>query len=269
MDVVLQQINKIQGVAGSFVCDEDGKLLGHALPPNYAFNSVQETASLLAENIIGMNDVTGGVCWLDMRFSGCRIVVRPMLNCYLLLLCEPKINFQLLTMSLAVAQKKIEKDLQLFKTQAACNPLKPEIAAPALPVVCEPRMDGEGLIFVVDSITASSKIQWDQMKEEVSISSLQVRYLRKISINSPARKLKLTNKSTKKSKIFAVRISEARPGQLADDKIALTLAAAEALEAKPGDEITVEAATGGIFKTDFVLLVCRTCRQFYLVMMGR
>lgn len=252
MDVVLQQINKIQGVVGSFVCDEDGKLLGHALPSKYSADSLQETASLLAENLIGIDAVTGNINGLDLRFTDCRLLVRSMQGSYLMLMCEQKINYQLLTMSLTVAQRKLEKEIQIYKSQSANRLLQSAVSVAPPAVACEPRMEGNGLIFVIDSMASSSVIKWDQMKEEVSISDLQARYLKKISVGSPVKKLKLTNKTKQISKVFNIRTCESKPGQLMDDKIILTMAALDALEAKPGDLITVESAARSIFEDNLV-----------------
>lgn len=251
MEVVLEQINKIQGVTGSLLCDQDGKLLCRALPPAYDNKKLQEAADLIADSLIGINEATGGVSLLDLRFSNNRIIVKPLQGGYLLLVCEQKLNLQLFNMSLTVAQKKLEKAIQTPRDTPVFT--QPAIQAAVTPQVAasnEPRRDGKGVILVVDSMTASSKIQWDQMKEEAAISELMAQYLTKLSIPSPIKKLKLTNKATNKSKVFPIKLTKSEPGQLLGDKIVLTLAASEALVASPGDVITVESAAGGVFTKD-------------------
>ncbi len=251
MEVVLEQINKIQGVYGSLLCDVDGKLLCRALPTAYDNKKFQDAADLIADSLVGINEATGGVSLLDLRFSNNRIIVKPLQGGFLLLICEQKLNLQLFNMSLSVAQKKLEKSiLSARDSPVPVQPTAPLPVAPQVSTTQELRRDGKGVILIVDSMTASSKIQWDQMKEEAAISELLAQYLTKLSIPAPIKKLKITNKVTNKSKIFSIRLSRSEPGQLLDDKIALTLAASEALEARPGDLLTVESATSGMFTKD-------------------
>lgn len=66
MEVVLEQINKIQGVHGSLLCDIDGKLLCRALLTDYDNKKLQETTDLIADSLIGINEATGGVNLLDL-----------------------------------------------------------------------------------------------------------------------------------------------------------------------------------------------------------
>jgi len=171
MEVVLQQVNKIQGVVGSFVCDEDGKLLGQALPPMYDTELLQEVAGIVSDSVLGVNNVTGTVGSLDLRFSEGRIIVRPAQNCYLLLLCEQKINVQLLNMSLSVAQKKLEKAIQCAKESPAAAVAVNNTATATPPVpMRELRRDAKGVVLIVESVASAPKIQWDHTKDEVAIS---------------------------------------------------------------------------------------------------
>ena len=93
MDAILQQINKISGIIGSFVCEEDGRVLAHALPPTYDRNILQEAGAIVADSVIGVNSALGGLGTFDLRFSDGRILVKPVQKCYLLLLCEQKNKF--------------------------------------------------------------------------------------------------------------------------------------------------------------------------------
>lgn len=252
MEVVLQQINKIQGVVGSFVCDDDGKLLGQALPPMYDSDLLQEAASIVSDSILGVNDATGGVSSLDLRYSEGRIIVRPAQNCYLLLLCEQKINVQLLNMSLSVAQKKLEKTIQAAKERPAiASVAKPTAyAPPASPR--ELRRDGKGVLLIVESVKSAPRIQWDYTKDEVAISRDLQKQLFTFLKTGSIKKLKLTNKQANKSKTFFVVTFDVDPGQTLDEKIVLPIAAAEALAVKQGDEIVAEIATSGVFDTELI-----------------
>lgn len=250
MEAVLQQINKTQGIVGCFVCNEDGIILGHALPPMYNMNSLQEASSLIADSLSGMDEATGGCGSLDLRFSKYRIIVRTVQGGYLLVLCDHSINFQLIALSLGVAQKKLERTIKLLNETGFPQSSKQTDAVSVSPFIRVPRKDGNGVILVVDSMLESSKIQWNPLKEEASINEILALHLQNTSIAAPIKKLKLTNTVAKKSKVLNIRIRKSDPGQLLDDKIVLTLAALDVLAVKPGDEIVAEFVKSQIYVAD-------------------
>ena len=251
MEVVLQQINKIQGVVGCFICDEDGKLLGKVLPPMYDDTLLQEAADIIADSVVGVNNATGGVTSFDLRFSEGRIIVRPVLNCYLLLLCEQKINVQLLNMSLSVAHKKLEKAIQTFKELPAITQVsKPAVVATA--EIRELRKDGKGVILIVETVKPAYKVQLNQMKEEVAVSKALLKQLYKVFNTGSVKRLKITNKATNLSKVFNVTAFESESGQHIDDKIILTAVATDVLAVKAGDDVTVELAAGVAVGADLI-----------------
>lgn len=253
MEVVLQQINKIQGIAGCFVCDEDGKLLGQALPPMYDEALLQEASGIIADSVVGVNAATGGVVSFDLRFSEGRIIVRPVQSSYLLLLCEQKINVQLLNMSLSVAQKKLEKAIQVIKEQPITVPvLKPAVA----PIVAverrELRRDGKGVILVVETMKPVYKAQLDQMKEEAAVCKDLLQQLFSAFKTGSVKRVKILNKTTNRSKVINLNSFEPDPGQQLGDKIILTLVASDILAVKPGDDVTVELAAAQVFESDLI-----------------
>ena len=256
MEVVLQQINKIQGIAGCFVCDEDGKLLGQALPPMYDEALLQEASGIIADSVVGVNAATGGVVSFDLRFSEGRIIVRPVQSSYLLLLCEQKINVQLLNMSLSVAQKKLEKAIQVVKEQPAqtIRPVSKPAVAPVIATVesRELRRDGKGVILVVETMKPVYKAQLDQMKEEVAVSKDLLQQLFSAFKTGSVKRVKILNKSANRSKVMNLNSFEPDPGQQLADKIILTLVASDVLAVKPGDEVTVELAAAQVFESDLI-----------------
>jgi predicted regulator of Ras-like GTPase activity (Roadblock/LC7/MglB family) len=257
MEVVLQQINKIQGVVGSFVCDDDGKLLGQALPPMYDFELLQDAAGIIADSFVGVSNASGGVSALDLRYNEGRIIVRPVQNCYLLLLCEQKINVQLLNMSLSVAQKKLEKAIQAAKEKPVAPAVQSSVQSNTVTAAAAPpreiRRDGKGAILIAESTKNAPLIQWDLAKEEVAISRDLMKKLFTCLNTGSIKKLKLINRISNKNKTFYVIVFDTQPGQLFDDKIVLPTAALDAVGLKPGDDVTVEVASSGVFDNNVVL----------------
>lgn len=242
---VLEQINKIQGVIGCFVCDGDGRLLGQALPLIYNEILVQEAAAIIADSVIGINDATGGGASFDLRFNIGRIIVRPIQNSYLLLLCKPKLNVPLLNISLNVVQKKLEKAIQtIYDQPKSDHKAKSAMSSPEPANTRELRLNDRGVVLTVDTIYAPSKIRWNQTEKEAAINNILALQLAAIFKTGPFKKIKLTNNDTKISKVLKIITYESDSGQFLNYTVGLTTAASEALAVKPGDTITAESATG-------------------------
>lgn len=133
MHSVLQSLHSVPGIIGGLLSDDDGGVLAHSFPPIFDLSSLQTISSGLNYNIMGLQDATGGVKLLDLRFEHGRIVVKPLPNHFLLMLCEPNLNLQLLSISMNVAIKKIEKlitqspkPLPLAATSAPSAPRAPQ-----------------------------------------------------------------------------------------------------------------------------------------------
>ena len=109
MQSLLTQLNSVPGVAGSMVCDTEGRLLGHAFPPLFDPSMLGDAATALTDCMAGLKDVTGNAAMVDLRYEDARIVVKPMTGARLLLLCTPQLNFQVLSLSTSVAVPKLEK----------------------------------------------------------------------------------------------------------------------------------------------------------------
>jgi predicted regulator of Ras-like GTPase activity (Roadblock/LC7/MglB family) len=145
MHTVLQSLHTVPGIIGGLLSDDEGGVLAHSFPPIFDLSSLQAISSGLNYNIMGLQDATGGVKLLDLRFEHGRIIVKPLPNNFLLMLCEPNLNLQLLSISMNVAIKKIEK---LFSQSpkplplaAASTPVAPQIkhaAAPSPPTPKKP-----------------------------------------------------------------------------------------------------------------------------------
>lgn len=104
----LQQLNQAQGVIGSFVSDKDGRISAVEFPPIFDRTILDPVAALLMDNLCMLDSSVGTVGLLDLRFSNARVVVKPLSDGFVVLLCENQINMLLLKMFLAIAVKKIE-----------------------------------------------------------------------------------------------------------------------------------------------------------------
>lgn len=249
MDKVLQQINQVQGVVGCLVCNNEGEVLANAFPPIFDMHILQNAAGLSMDSVAALNEYTGGVDLIDLHCSEGRILIKNMPQGFLLLLCAGTFNMQMLNISMNVAAGKLNASL----ASGSHSPLSPARAdvgqlSPTKSTDGTLRRDGKGFTLTVDSLAASAKIPWDQMQQGVAISNkLSQQICRTLGIGA-VNKVKLTNKTTRTSKAFSnVRIFERDNAQMFDDRITITLATAEAMKAKPGDELFVEINVGGLF----------------------
>ena len=243
---VLQQINAVPGVMGSFICDDEGHLTERAFPPLYDASLLEEAASALADGALALEGPTGGADLIDFRYLEGRIVVKAMATSYLFLLCAKDVNLQLLSMSLNVAARRLEKLIAAQKAQPERAKPAAELQsagshAPGLPVV------GRGLGLRVQVMKSTSSTYWDNMLESVAISRLSSIQISDHFSTANFKKLKLTNLATKSSKKFPVRVMKDDSEHLFDGKVVISVAAMEALGVKQGDLLMAELDIGGGF----------------------
>lgn len=236
MEVILQHVSMIPGVLGCFICNGTGRPLARSFPTTCDAAVVKRISAILPEIAESLHGQTDGAKLVDLNYDVGRIIVKQLPEGFLALLCSQTINLQILSISLNIAQNKISSLMHNRQLQPVPTPLTNDL-----------RKESNGVILTIDSMNVSAKIKWNQMEENVAISSKLALELQRILNVGPFKKIKLANMSAGSSKSFGFITFERDNNQLFDDKIVLTLAATEALKAKPGDEITAEPITGGLF----------------------
>jgi predicted regulator of Ras-like GTPase activity (Roadblock/LC7/MglB family) len=112
---------------GGLLSDDKGNVLAHSFPPYFDASTLKDAAGLLQDNTAGLQDVTGGVKLYDIRFELGRLIIKTLPHLFVVVLCQPTVNLQLLFISMNVAIKKIEK---LSPEQFVIQALKPNVSAP-------------------------------------------------------------------------------------------------------------------------------------------
>lgn len=237
MEVVLQHVSMIPGVMGCFMCNGTGHPLARSFPATCDAEVLKRVSAILPEIAETLHGQTDGAKLVDLNYDFGRVIVKQLPEGFLALVCTQTINLQILSIQLNIAQNKIS-NLMLNRQP---QPVPPPLLSDTL------RKEGNGVLLAIDSMTVSAKIKWNQMEESVAISSKLSLELQRLLNIGPFKKIKLTNKIAGSSKAFGFITFERDNSQLFDDKVVLTLAAAEAMKAKPGDEITAEPVSGGGF----------------------
>jgi predicted regulator of Ras-like GTPase activity (Roadblock/LC7/MglB family) len=249
MQATLQSLHTVPGVIGGLLSDDDGNVLAHSFPPVFDLPALQGVCSNLNFNLHGLMDATGGVKLLDLRFDHGRVIIRSLQSQVLLLLCEQSVNLQLLTISVNVAIRKIEKLIdQGFKpayappTQPAAS-VNPIVSATSVPTSI--RTDEKGVILTVEILKKTASTFWDSMTESASIGRNTALDISNHFNMGPFKHLTVYNKANGKSARVPVQVIQYDKDGSYNGKIVVTLSLAEQLKVKDGEQLVVEATKGG------------------------
>jgi hypothetical protein len=194
----------------------------------------------LADSSVGLQGAAGEVEMLDLRYNEGRIIVKPLPNAFLLMLCNKTINQQLLLISVNVAMKKLEK----------LAALPPPAAAPAAPTLAATPLakDGKGVTLAVEIMQSNASTYWTQMSDLVALNRATALQLSNFYKTGTFKKIKLTSTVSGRSKTFPVMIIADDQEQRFNGKVVISLASAESLQLKQDDPLKAELLVGtGLF----------------------
>lgn len=222
---VLQQINTVPGVVGSLVCGDDGEVLAQAFPPLFDVSIIRDVSSAVADPGAGIRSAAGAFDLVDLRYSDGRIVVKPLADAYLLLLCTKAVNLQVLTISLNVAKGKLESQLQ----SRASEGIAPAVAAGGDAVLALPACH-------IDDATIGGSFEQFGM---AAVTQTTARQISGFYQSGPVKKLRLTNRTGGASGVFGVMVVNENDASY-DGNIILCKAIERKLQTAPGDILSVE-----------------------------
>lgn len=126
MQEILHQISAIDGVIGTSLFNEQGKILAHACPPLLDIEQLGKAASTILDCVNGLQ-IAQSAQGLDLRFAEGRIIVRALPGAYLCVPCAKNVNLSMVNITLNLAMKKLAQSLP--KTPAA----SPALGSPVSP----------------------------------------------------------------------------------------------------------------------------------------
>jgi predicted regulator of Ras-like GTPase activity (Roadblock/LC7/MglB family) len=113
MERILEDINAVVGVTGSFVCNAEGTLVARALPSVFDDASFLPSARTILQTIEGLETTRRRrVHELDLVFREGRMVVKNLRVGCLYILCVRTINVPLLNLTANVAARKLTEVLK-------------------------------------------------------------------------------------------------------------------------------------------------------------
>lgn len=258
MQAIMTGLTSVPGVMGGMISDERGNVLAHSFPPLFDQGVLKGAADLLMDHTVGLQDATGGVKFFDMRFELGRVIVKALPRMFLAVLCQPTVNVQLLFISLNVAIKKLEKvsvDTLLAQTAHQALPqvqMPPQMTAAVRPLTATPAYsdyraitDAKGVLLACEIIKKTAGTFWDSMTDHASVNRNTALEISNFFNTGPFRKLTLTNCKTGVSKHVHINVIQHDRDHSYDGKVLVSLALAEQLNIKEGDQLRSEVVVGG------------------------
>lgn len=247
MQTVLKNLHSVPGVMGCLLLDDDGSIVANSLPAIYDAASLKEISTTVAQNIEGLQDYTGGVVALDMRYEHGRLVAKKMSKNVLVLLCQQTINIQLLQISLNVAINKLEKLVVEAPKPAAVipnhhqPPVRESAPAPqpqAAPATGTVRTNDKGIILATKVLDSTSDMSANSLIGPISAAAIS-NFFHGLDYKN----LLLNNPKNGKSVKVPVKVLNSDPGGTYNGVIGITPSIAGDIGAKNGDDLVISVAT--------------------------
>lgn len=257
MQNILQGLTSVPGVMGGMLSDEHGNVLEHSFPPFFDQGMIRGVAEMLHDGTVGLQEATGGVKLFDVRFELGRILIKSLPKMFMVVLCQPTTNVQLLFISLNIAIKKLEKLSLEQLPQQPSRPAAPALQAPqavvahrplpATPVYSDYRAvtDAKGVLLTCEIMKKTASTFWDSMTDSASVNRNTALEISNFFNTGPFRKLTITNCATGAGKHIPVNVIQHDRDHAYDGKLVVTLAVAELLKVKEGDQLRAEVVIGG------------------------
>jgi len=221
MDAILQKLNTVPGVIGSLVCSRDGAAVAWAFPPLFDISLLEGVAAAVADLASGVLGAAGPADLVDFRYGDGRVVVKPLRDAFVLLLCTRKVTLEVLTISLNVAKAQLEP-LMAASRDISSTATVPELLE--LPVC-----------HLADAAKESSFDQFGM----AALTPATSRQISSFYGGASFKRLKLTNRENGLSGVFPVMIVNDNDSS-SDGKIILCRSIEKRLGAAEGDGLLVE-----------------------------
>jgi predicted hydrocarbon binding protein/predicted regulator of Ras-like GTPase activity (Roadblock/LC7/MglB family) len=113
MEAILKEISAIVGVSGCFVCNSEGDVLASTLPSVLDQDALVTVGRTISQTTAGIFAARRRkVHELDLLFSEGRMVVKPLSQGSLCVLCARNMNVPLLNLTANVAARKLSEEMK-------------------------------------------------------------------------------------------------------------------------------------------------------------
>lgn len=148
MESILQSINEVVGVKGSFVCDEEGELVAHVLPSAVDETRLLPAARTLFQTLEGVQKARRRkVTEFDLVYRQGRMVVKNLRPGCLCILCVRSMNVPLLNLTANVAARKLSEMLK----ERERPPVTEAVTAPEEVTAAEEAVPAESSVLLLNT----------------------------------------------------------------------------------------------------------------------
>jgi predicted regulator of Ras-like GTPase activity (Roadblock/LC7/MglB family) len=110
MQTILQQITAIDGVIGSTIYNNQGKVLAAACPLILDEKQLGTAAGTILDCLHALQ-ISQTLSSMELRFAEGRLIVRPLADAYISVLCSKNVNTSMVNITLNLALRKLEQML--------------------------------------------------------------------------------------------------------------------------------------------------------------
>lgn len=108
MQTILQQITAIDGVIGSSLYNDQGKILAAACPLILDEKQLETAAGTILDCLHALQ-ISQTLSGMELRFSEGRLIVRPLGGAFISVLCSKNVNTSMVNITLNLALRKLEQ----------------------------------------------------------------------------------------------------------------------------------------------------------------
>lgn len=193
---ILQRINCVQGVKGSFICNMRGEVLSHALPSSIGAEALKNVVTFSLHSVQGLQSAENQERF-DFRYEEGRIVIRICSEVMVCLLCTKDVNMPLLNISLNLVAGKLDQlEFPL--------PIQVEATPPQLPSEEQIGVELPLRLAIANLDNKDVSNSFDSLGM-IAISQATVKYISE-SYKADFKKLALRNQYANTSGVFPVMV---------------------------------------------------------------
>ncbi len=115
MNQGLKEINELEGVWGSFICNNQAKILASALPTSLNKSNVENIARHLVDMVSTGSETIQELQEVVIYFQQRRLFILDLQQAILVVICDPSVDISLLRMTVNILTTSWESDANVQK----------------------------------------------------------------------------------------------------------------------------------------------------------
>ena len=128
MEQALADLGLLDGVGGSFVCDNAGDVIVSSAPPVLATDTMTSIGREVARAFGAMEASGRPITRLEFTYDSWRLYSRDLERALLFVVCHPAVDMSMVRMSVDVALSRWTKDRSVEKRLRAGGPARRDLA---------------------------------------------------------------------------------------------------------------------------------------------